>query len=304
MYSRDHDVDVRELPVSDGIADFASAPLGRCLLGPTFLIWCAAPDLQGAIIWGALDEPAVRELIEVGHFTSHPAISRRRRMLVDCRGVTHVDADAVLGFAALARRRVASWAATVDRQAVVVPEGLVGILIGGALASAEASHPMRFAHDLELAFAYLEHPAARLAHASATRAADRQRGRAVLLSRLAAYLGRDLIAPTLEGSAAALGMSRRTLQRELARLGTSFSDELRGARLTAAKSLLIHSDLKIDAIALKVGLGTASRMSAMLRRELDVTASDLRARFRGERNPAATPCDPSDCLSRAARGLG
>ncbi len=283
MYSRDRVDPVPELAVADTIEDFVSAPLGRCVLGPTYLVWCAAPDLHGAIIWGTLDEPVLRELVAVGRFESHPALAARRRVLVDCHAVAHVDADAMIQFASLARDRVAPWAATIERQAVIVPAGLPGILIGGALPSVGASHPMRFTHDTESALAYVDHSAARAAHQAATRISDARRGHALLISRLHAHLGRDPSGSTLESAAAALGMSERTLQRELARLDTSFSEELRRVRISAAESLLIHSDLKIDAIALKVGFGSASRMSATLRRELNVTASALRARVRGER---------------------
>ena len=72
-------------------------------------------------------------------------------------------------------------------------------------------------------------------------------------------------------------MSTRTLQRELHQLATSFSDELRRVRIATAELLLAQTDLKIEAIATQVGFGTASRMSATLRRELNVTASELRA---------------------------
>ena len=280
MYSRYPGALVGELPLADGIEDFASAPLGRCIVGPTYLVWCATPDLQGANIWGTLDELALRELVAIGRYESHPGLAKRRRVLVDCQDVAHVDADAVVGFASLARDRVPMWASAIERQAVIVPAGLPGVLIGGALPSVGASHPLRFVHDAEAALAYIDHPAARATHETATRITDAQRGHAVLISRLRAHLGRDLSSPTLESAAGALGMSARTLQRELARLDTSFSDELRRVRVAAAESLLIHSDLKIDAIALKVGFGNASRMSATLRRELNVTASGLRARFR------------------------
>jgi transcriptional regulator GlxA family with amidase domain len=86
------------------------------------------------------------------------------------------------------------------------------------------------------------------------------------------------VSPTIDVVATALGMSTRTLQRELRRLDTSFSDELRRVRIAAAEALLVLTDLKIDAIATQVGFGTASRMSASLRRERNLTASELRAR--------------------------
>jgi AraC-like DNA-binding protein len=283
MYLRDHVVPVLELAATDRIEDFVSAPLGRCVLGPTYLVWCATPDLHGAIIWGTLDEPVLRELVALSRYDSHPALALKRRVLVDCHAVAHVDADSMIQFASLVRDRVALWANTIERHAVIVPAGLPGILIGGALPSVGASHPMRCTLDAESALAYVDHSAARAAHQAATRIADARRGHALLISRLHAHLGRDPGSSTLESTAAALGMSERTLQRELARLDTSFSDELRRVRISVAESLLIHSDLKIDAIALKVGFGSASRMSATLRRELNVTASALRARVRGER---------------------
>lgn len=270
-----------DLPVTDSIDEFVAEPIGRCVLGPTYVIWCATPEVHGAIIWGTVDELALRNMMAIGRFILHPSLAKRRRLLVDCRDVTRVDADVLLGFPALARDRLPIWTATIERQAIIVPGGLAGLLIGGALPSVGASHPMRFTHDFESALAFVDHPAARAAHHTAAHVALSHRGRAVLLTRVRSYLGRELTQATLSRAASALGMSGRSLQRELARLETSFSDELRRARVAAAEALLVHSDLKIDVIALKVGFGNASRMSATLRRELDVTASGLRARARG-----------------------
>lgn len=274
------------------IDEFVAAPLGRCVIGPTFAIWCASPILQGAIIWGSVDEQSIRDMMAAGRFVHHPKLAKRRRLLVDCRDITRVDADVLLGFTTLARDRVPVWAAGLERQAIIVPAGLAGILIGGALPSLGVSHPLRFAHDLDSALAFVEHPDARSAYDTAARISLATRGQTVLLSRLRVHLGRDPSAATVESSAGALGMSARTLQRELARLDTSFSDELRRLRVAAAEALLVHSDLKIDAVATRVGFGTASRMSATLRRELAVTASELRARSRGQRRGGRSDADP------------
>lgn len=269
-----------ELLSIDSIDEFVSSPIGRCVLGPTYAIWCATPALQGAIIWGTVDEPSLHSMMQIGRFILHPGLAKRRRLVVDCRDVTRVDADVLLEFPRLARDRVPIWASSVDRQAIIVPSGLAGIMIGGALPSVGASHALRFTHDIESALAFVDHPAARSAHETVMGIAASHRGRAVLLTRLRAQLERDLAAATLENAASALGRSGRTLQRDLARLDTSFTAELRSSRLTAAEALLIHSDLKIDAIAQRIGFGNASRMSAALRRDLNVTASGLRARAR------------------------
>jgi len=266
--------------VCDELAEFISAPIDRCVVRGNHAVWCASPDLQGAIIWGRLDEVCLRELLAAGEHQRAQGIAARRRFLVDCRDVNDVDPDAMVAFAGLARGRVTRWATAVERHAVIVPAGLAGVLVGGALPSIGATHPMRFVHSLPCALEYVDHPGAARAHAAALRLIQARHGDSVLLARLRQHLTSDPRAATLATTAESLCMSTRTLQRELARLDTSFSDELRSVRVGAAESLLIHSDLKIEAIAAKLGFGNASRMSATLRRDRNATASALRAKHR------------------------
>ncbi len=260
--------------------EFKAAPVGRCIVGSSFAIWCQSPELQGSIIWGALEERSMQEMIAVGEFLRHPELGGPRRVLTDVSDLELADADVLFGFTAAARDRASAWSRGLERQVLIVPAGLSGMMIAGALPSAGAGHPLRIAHDLATALALVDHPAAAAAHAAAAGIAAATRGRPVLLSRVRAQLSRNLDTATIETSAAALGMSTRTLQRELHRLDTSFSDELRRMRIAAAEALLVHTDLKIDAIASRLGFGRASRLSAWLRRELAVTASELRTQRR------------------------
>ncbi len=263
------------VPARD-LEEMIASPIGRCYIGATYVVWCAASDLQGSIIWGALDDTAIRELLAVGDLVRNPAISRQRRALTDLSAVDRVEPDVLLGFTSTARTN-APWSTTLERHALVVPVGLSGMMMAGALPTSRADHPVRIAHDVESAFVQLEHPLARQAYAAASAVVAGVRGSSVLLSRLRGHLVRGLDSATIDSSAGALGMSTRTLQRQLQQLATSFSDELRKARVATAESLLVHTDLKIEAIATQVGFGTASRMSAYLRRELNVTATELRA---------------------------
>jgi transcriptional regulator GlxA family with amidase domain len=57
-------------------------------------------------------------------------------------------------------------------------------------------------------------------------------------------------------------------------------------RVDAAAELLELSDIKIDSIAARVGFGTASRMSAMVRRECNATPSEVRQAARARRAAA------------------
>jgi AraC-like DNA-binding protein len=266
------------------VAELVASPIGRCLVRPTFAIWCATPELQGSVLWGVLEPHVIADMMKAGEFIHHRDIAAARRVITDLREIERADPDILLGFAAAARARVGSWAGGIERQALLVPTGLAGMMISGALPLAGVEHALHIDHDLESALAFVDHPLAAGAHAAATAIAAATRGPSALIARLRAQLSSDLDGATIESCATALGMSTRTLQRELHRLDTSFSEELRRVRITAAEALLVHTDLKIDTIARQVGFGNASRMSALLRRAMNLTAGELRA-TRAARGP-------------------
>jgi AraC-like DNA-binding protein len=267
-------------------AEFLASPIGRYTAGRTFAVWCHAPELTGTMMWGTPDDRDIREMVEVLDFVHHADISPARRALVDCSGVERIDADTAMVFSELARTRVAGWSSRTGRHAIVVPRGLAGILAAGSWVSVSPAHPVRFVHRVEEAFAFLAHPDAPAVHAEACTIVDAARGRDALLGRLRAHLAREMVNPSMPDCASALGMSARTMQRELARLRTSFSDELRRVRVTAASELLELSDLKIESIAARVGFGSASRLSAMVRRERNATPSEVREAARARRDAA------------------
>ena len=107
---------------------------------------------------------------------------------------------------------------------------------------------------------------------------DEARGEAPLVRALRDHLDRSLGDATVEAAARALGLSPRTLQRELRGQGTRFALELQRARLRAACQLLAHSEEKVEAIARRVGCASSSQLSALFRRHLDETPARYRAR--------------------------
>jgi AraC-like DNA-binding protein len=261
------------------VADFVARPIGRCVIGASFVTWCAAPDLIGTIQWGALDAACVAAMLDAARFLEHDALAPRYRMLLDCQLVDRVEPQAILGFMEIARRWLPSGAARIERQVIVIPNGWPGILVAGILPPLTPTYDLHFTEDVQRACELTGVAArARGAHDAAAARAAQSRGGAILIARLRRAIAQELSGPTIDRCAAVLGLSSRTLQRELADASTSFSDELRRVRVEMAEQLLHYTDLKIDAIAARVGAGSASRLSVLIRRERNATPNELRRR--------------------------
>ena len=89
-----------------------------------------------------------------------------------------------------------------------------------------------------------------------------------LIAQLRAQLDALLAEPglTIDQLASSLGLSTRTLQRELSRQGTSFTRIISEARMTRAAQSLQASDKSIMEIALDVGYSDASNFTRAFRR--------------------------------------
>jgi AraC-like DNA-binding protein len=259
-------------------ADFQAAPIGKFLFGRSWAVWCATPEIIGSFHWGLPDDHDAAEMMAAMDFVRHPSLAGRAKILMDSHQIQRVDADTLLAFTKLARQWIPIWSPFIARHATIVPDSLVGILLAGVLPLLGGGYSFKFVHELSDALVFLDDPEVSAAYRDAHAIADTRRLPPAALVKLKDALGRDLGNATIGDCALAMGLSTRTLQRELRRHGTSFSDELRRARTHAASELLRMSELKIDAIAARVGFGTASRMSAALRREVGATASEIRAR--------------------------
>jgi AraC family transcriptional activator FtrA len=125
---------------------------------------------------------------------------------------------------------------------------------------------LRFFAAVEEALAFLERPELPSVLDEVAAITDGIRAISPLIRVLSLYFDRSLRDASIAQGARACGLSTRTLQRQLAELGTRFSDELIGARVRAARVMLEHSDEKIEVIAMQVGFGSSSRLSAAFRR--------------------------------------
>jgi hypothetical protein len=157
----------RTLAATSHIAELVASPVGRCLVRPTFAVWCGAPDLQGSIVWGPLDETAIRELWAANVFIYHRAIADQRCVLTDWRDLDPIEPAVARELIAMARGRVSAWAGGLHRQVVIAPVGQPSQVIAGAVATATADHRLHITGELDVALGLLAHPAAAEAHAAA-----------------------------------------------------------------------------------------------------------------------------------------
>lgn len=107
------------------------------------------------------------------------------------------------------------------------------------------------------------------------------------LSALLEWAGGRLGEPiSVDDMAARLGVSARTLARRFAeQLGTSPGRWLLNQRINATRALLEQTSLPVDAIALRVGLGSATNLRRRFHDALRTTPAGYRRAFRNSLSP-------------------
>ena len=264
------------------VEQLARDPAGRYVAGDSFVHFCADPGLWGVILWGRPDAAQAYELgrslvLELGR--PHVAIFDASRLVGSDPGAFQAAERYLMTFSE-------SLASAVIRLALVRPEGINGAVIAGAFDVLPRPFPVRVCDDAGAAFEWLaearepdgwwpDDGAGFLdaLHREVTRIPRTVPG-------LRDFLDANLIEVRLDGAARALGVSTRTLQRQLGEAGTSFTAEVSAARIRAARRLLIESEASLTEIAMEIGCKTLQQFSALFRREVGESPSAFRARYR------------------------
>ena len=230
--------------------------------GDRLLVWRPDPSLWMTVLWDAPTTVDIEEMVRLHDSAYHTPDSFDS--LVDFQRVTLVDPVAFQSLAAFAERRRGDFHRQILRQALVRPPGMIGALVTGFFESFGFTLPVRTFEERAPALAWLRpDDAARLdgelaARRSQVAAPELRRVRQVLAQHHDA--GMDL-----ERCAQLLGLSARTLQRQLGEASTSFRTELSRARVEAAKILLQAADCKLAAVALEVGFASSQGFAAASR---------------------------------------
>jgi AraC-like DNA-binding protein len=263
---------------ASSLEDFLGSPFGRFFGTERCVGWWAAPDLLGAAAW---DEPRPEDVDFLARLWDKVVAGRAEPIdkIFDVRFVTRIAEDTFARLVERARERV-PVVREVRRQVLLAPPGLAAAVTHGFWSMVPSRHPWHVTGDDQEGFAWLGRSPALCAEVAAM--LDEMRdGRPP--ARLRRWLAGNLEAD-LAVAAAALGVSSRTLQRQLGEAGTSFREQLRAARLDVARRLLAEPGAKVDAVAAAVGCDSASSFTRMFREVHGETPAAWRDRVAAARS--------------------
>ncbi len=265
---------------ADGVDDYLRNPLGSYFVGDGFLHWYAAADLCGFVLWGRPGEAQARRLVEVLDVERTP--NAPHCSLVDARRLESPDPGAFGLFVKYMQQRERDFAVSVQRQALLRPEGLIGAAVGGFYSLLSPSYPSKVFTSTGEALSWLgvsEQRAASLLSELNQLVAEAT-GQSPLLQELHRVLRTRLVEASLADIAREMGMSERTLQRRLKEGGTSFQAELNAVQVRTAQQLLRETDMKLTAVAVEVGCASLQHFSTLFRKLVGESPSTWRDQHR------------------------
>lgn len=258
---------------------FVADPLERWISTGSCVVWCVSRELAGAVCWGAPDVDQTRRIVHAFEGVWASSLADRVNVVLDGREITGINGEALALLVAWSRQRLAELRSRVRKQFGVVADGLTGFTLSGILPIVGRTHAFEVVNDPFVAFDLVGGEGGHTVCCEVLELAAQAKGVSATLHGLRALLSRDCASATLQGVAASLGVSPRTLQRELSLSGTAYARELREARFQLASQLLTQSDEKLNAVASHVGLGE-SALRELFRSRAGCTPDQFRRRTR------------------------
>lgn len=263
------------LAAARDIEDFLRDPIDRYVERRTFCFWQIGTHTKGVIAWGHPTERDAREMVqsfEAGARVDEPHVS-----LVDMQGLDAVDVAAFDVVMHYMTARRPTFERTVLRQALVHGSGAIGAAVAGFYRVVAPAYPVESFRELAAAVSWLAPDRVERVLEVVTGLRERVLYATRVVTLLRTQLGASARIPNAAQAARAMGMSLRTLQRELTEANTTFRGETARFRLAEAERLLSGSSLSVKTVAQTLDI-TPGRLSELFRRAHGVGVEGWRSR--------------------------
>jgi AraC-like DNA-binding protein len=243
---------------------FRSDPVGSYVAGPSFLYFCARPDVWGFMLWGNPSRAILERLTALLAIELEPRVAPHVS-LVDVSALELVDGGAFDALARYVTGHFDALAQAVTRLAIVGPSGLAGASAAGFFRVVTPPYPVEVFGSLDDAGAWLGIEDLAFTHTLTATRRDLL-GLAPIVVDLMAVLEAHIRDITVEQAATQLELTSAALQRRLIEAGTTFLKEHARARVRIAKRLLLERDASISGVARDVGCASVQHFSTLFRR--------------------------------------
>ncbi len=259
--------------------EFIRGPERRWLPLQNGLIWCHSATLFGFAVWGRPGLAETRAFISVFERCQRH-LAAGFDLVQDARGVESIDTLALHELLEWLRRNAPVMREHVRHRIAMLPPGVPGLALAGIQSVLGLDSPLTIAGDTREGFRHLLPDGGSDLYEEVEALIHRARGVTPLVLAVRAVLAETRGAVDLIGVAKRIGISARSLQRQLAQAGVSFRAEHAISRFRAAEELL-RGDDKLAAVAAQLGLSEAG-LTQLTRAQAGVTPGELRRRLRGD----------------------
>lgn len=242
------------------------------------LFWCHSPTLCGFAVWGRPGPAETRAFTSV--FDHYQRLAPQFDLVEDARGVESIDLDALHDLVQWLRSNARVVGEHARNRVAMIPPGIPGFALAGIQSVLELESPVTFVTDPRDGFRHLLPDGGDELCEEVEALIHSARGVTPLVLAVRTVLAETRGAVDLIGVAKRLGISARSLQRQLAQAGGSFRVEHANSRFRAAEELL-RGDDKLAAVAAQLGLSEAG-LTQLTRAQAGVTPGELRRRIRGD----------------------
>lgn len=259
-------------------AAFRERPAGGFVAGARWFYFAFDDTLFGYAIWGRPEAADIAKLVQL---LERELDRPPHAAFVDLEHLESVAPAAFDALAAYALEYEVALGRIVTQTAIVRPRTRVNAaIVTGFFDVSSRPFPVAFFESTEAALAHLGHPNAKVLAAALGDVRARVSDEPEVLRELRAHLRANVVRPSLDEAARALGVSARTLQRRLAELRTSFEVQVQDVRIVMAQRILEETDVAVTTIALDLGFQTAQHFSTLFRSRTGETPSAYRAAAR------------------------